>query len=458
MLGAVAVLIGGWLVIDSRTSEDFPSEWDPKVAALVNFVEREKGADFAHPVPVRFLDEAAFDEEVTRDNEDLTDEDKTDYERAEGALRAVGLFSGEGSLFEQSNDLAAGGISAFYNPDSAEVVVSGNGPLDVLTRVVLVHELTHALQDQLGQLDVETDSSDADDAFHAIVEGDAQRVEYAYIDDLSDSEREQYEEASSAEREAAEGDLGDVSPALTTMFSARYTLGYAVVQTLFEAGGREAVNDRLDSPPQSTADIMTPRRWAQGTTLVPVDAPEPPTGAEEVEEPDVYGAVAVYLTLASVTGVEDALAAADAWGGDQYVAYSDSSGRRCLRANFVPLEPAGMDDLASAWTTWAASRPSGTAAARTSGDRVELEACEPDSDEGSKELTAAEAGIPEQRAIIVIQMTGGPDGYAFDTAACLADHIVHQTDPDVLAQDELSDAQIEDIWAIIELESEGCGA
>ena len=56
------------------------------------------------------LDEPAFKERLEVDDE-LSDEEREDMERAEAVFRALGLHGGSGSLIDQVNTLTTEGIS-----------------------------------------------------------------------------------------------------------------------------------------------------------------------------------------------------------------------------------------------------------------------------------------------------------------------------------------------------------
>jgi len=444
VVGVLAIGTIGALTVSGGSR--WPKHWEPEIQPLAQFVERSKGASFTHPVPLHYLDPDEFDDKVTSDDADLSEKERQDMQRAEGALRAVGLLEGDSSLLDQSNDLAAGGIAAFYDPDAEEIVLSATKPLDVMTRVTLVHELTHALQDQMGHLDYDAKSSDQDDAFHALVEGDATRVEYAYVDSLSTEDQDAYYRGSDDQGDQARKEVADVSPALTTMFSARYTLGYGVISAAEDQGGISAVTTRLDEPLASTADLMAPSRWEHSDPPIAVDAPEAPEGADHVEKPDTYGALATYLTLAPAVGIGDALDAAAAWGGDQMVTYTDAKGHECIRMAFAPVQPGQLDVLRDTWTRWAASRPSGTASANAGGGHVDVEACEPEHDGGAS-LTPALAAVPEARVSLFLELRQEGSDMTAAQAACVADGIVRTVDPEWWVDDDWDDARRDELFS-----------
>ena len=195
---AALVATGAVVLLTRHRGPSHPSEWDPSVAELVSFVEKEKRASFEHPVQVVHLDEPAFKERLEVDD-DLSDEERKDVERAEALFRALGLHGGSGSLIDQMNTLRTEGTAAFYDTDRKEIVIPASSSETLSSRAHLVHELTHALQDQLGQIEW-PDGSEAKVGLRALVEGEAEHVEAAWTESLSDDERERFEEAEQTEK------------------------------------------------------------------------------------------------------------------------------------------------------------------------------------------------------------------------------------------------------------------
>jgi hypothetical protein len=172
-----------------------PAKWDGRVADLADFVERKRGFDFEHPVPVRFLTDTQFTKEFKTDESDLTADDKKDLEQTAGLLRAVGLSQVDGKqLLADYGAVGAADTDAFYDQEKKEIVIRGK-ELDVTSKVTVVHELTHALQDQrfdLNKLDAHAGTSGAG-ALLALVEGDAVRIEQEYVATLSQREQDEYD-------------------------------------------------------------------------------------------------------------------------------------------------------------------------------------------------------------------------------------------------------------------------
>ena len=96
-------------------------------------------------------------------------------------FRALGLVEGDVDLFDKSNELQGKGIIGYYSYEDERLRVRGT-ELTPAVESTIVHELTHALQDQnfdLGKRFEELDKADdanssaASDGFDALVEGDA---------------------------------------------------------------------------------------------------------------------------------------------------------------------------------------------------------------------------------------------------------------------------------------------
>ena len=205
------------------------------------------------------------------------------------------------------------------------------------SRANLVHELTHALQDQLGQLEW-PDGSEAKVGLRALIEGEAEHVEAAWTESLSDDEREHFEEAEQADRsDDALADLETVNRALVAFFALPYTVGEAMVEVLDDAGRLESA---FEDPPNSSADILDPTRWLEPVEMLDLEAPPLDDGEVQQGEDDTLGAHALYLMLADVHGPADALDVVGGWGGDRMRLFDAADGTHCLRVSMAGLNPA----------------------------------------------------------------------------------------------------------------------
>jgi hypothetical protein len=370
--GAAYVLLAG--------GREYPEAWDPRVAPVAEWVAAERGLDFDHPVRVNFLPEAEYAERATEGGGDPAEPDTAQlYADQEAQLRALGFLSGEVDLQAASDTLSDSGTLAFYSPSLEQVFVKGT-ELTPAIRVTLAHELVHVLQDQAFDLERLQEFDDGRGAvLRSLAEGDAAKVEEAYVAEvLTEEERAAYEEESVAAGASARDEIdASVPPILTTVFAAPYVLGPRLIGVLDALDGWDAINEALRSPPTEEA-LFDPLTWgtpALAPLSVRVDAPR---GVEELDRGE-FGPTTWYLLLASRIDPLVALAAVDGWGGDEYVVYR-ADDRVCVRASYHGDGAAETGEMAEALDAWVAQAPEGTASAERSDDGVVLQSCDPGAD------------------------------------------------------------------------------
>src|SRR5581483_4711605 len=375
-LVAVLAVVGGglmWLGRDRSGGPPHPDHWDARILPLVHFVEQARGLTFRHPVAVEYLSDADFRRAVAGEHTEPEQQERDD----EATARALGLPVGKNGLAAAGSTLSGEGITAYYDDGTGRVDVRGTD-LDVARRATIVHELTHALQDQ--HLDISRQGSYRSDdrtaAFEAVVEGDAVRMEDAYVESLTKSDQDAYDAEQAAGDAAYDAGIKDVPDWLSATTDFPYSVGESFTKAVAAAGGRAAVDRALRTPPPAVAEIMQPARYLQGARPRAVPAPAAPAGDRVVKRNDL-GALKWLLLLAERVPAGDALRAADAWGGDAYLAYEDA-GRLCVKADFEGAAPGGDDVMAAALTGWARAMPRASGAAVTHrAGVVELVSCDP---------------------------------------------------------------------------------
>jgi len=334
-----------------RAAEEPPAEEeDPRaleeaVAELSTFVEQQRGRPFAQPVDVELLDD---DEFVERLREQETDEEAV--AETAGLLRAIGLLGPDDDLQAAIDQVTAEGVAGFYDPETDALVVRGS-EVSPDVRSTLVHELTHAWDDQFFELH-RPQLDDADDesgfGFSALVEGNAEAVQQSWMAQLPADERTEVEES----QEGAGGGLedADIPEVVLQLIALPYVVGPELVAALLAAGGVARVDAAFEAPPTTSEQVLDP------TTYVPV--PEPavavpePQADGEVEDQGVFGAAGVAVTLADAVSADTARLAAAGWGGDRYVTWADGD-RTCVRLDVVGDTPGDTQELRDAWTQWA---------------------------------------------------------------------------------------------------------
>ena len=324
-----------------------PESIEAVLEDLIAFVERERGLRFTQRPRVRVVADDDFEQALAEEvaaSEDLIRQDETLY-------RALGLIDADADLFETYKRLFAGAVLGFYDPETDVLLVRGEGA-GPFVRQIVVHELTHALEDQRFDLDrQELDRAPDESAFGfaALIEGSAKRVENAYLDSLSSSERAE------AENEALQFGLGldptDVPIPLVALTQAPYVYGERLVDELV-AGGQGELDAAFDAPPLTSEQVLDPARYEQREP--PAEVPAPSADATVVDR-GALGALMIDTVLTGGTGsvlgngVGDA---ATGWDGDAFVSWRDAEDRSCARFRVVGDTPTDTTELRQALTDW----------------------------------------------------------------------------------------------------------
>ena len=405
-----------------------PAQWDARVLPIVNFVEKARGLTYKHPVPVRFLTAAQYSKE-TRTSGSTSAADKVKERQYEGELRAIGLVPYGTDLSQAGDELADNGTLAFYDDQRKEVVVRGTD-LTVSLRVTLAHELTHVLQDQHFGTNRDFATSGEDTAFRALIEGDADRIENMYVDQLSPADSDAYDSASNNDNSSSP----NVPVALEQLFAAPYALGDAFVEFLVQARGVAGLDIAMRTPPTNEAALFDPFTFLGGQKVTPVASPKLGKGERKIDDGD-FGSVAWFLMLASHVDERVALRAVDGWAGDAYTGY-ESGGRTCLRMRFLGVTAGDGDEMAAALTSWSAAFPKGTATITHDGASVDVQSC----DMGAA-MPAPSAKLANALVLPAARTTFATDSLAANlsepVARCVAAHSIDAYTAEQLAADEL---------------------
>lgn len=418
----VLALIAGAAFVVLKGGRQYPSAWDARVAPLATWVAEERDLDFDHPVQVNFLSEKEYSARSTEGGDDDSVESKQYYADQLAQLRALGFVSGDVDLQSANDTLSDSGTLAYYDPDLEQVFVRGTEMTPAL-KVTLAHELTHVLQDQHFDLSRMDDlGSGRASVLRALAEGDATKVEDAYIEDLSDADKKAYDAENDKGSEEATDEIdAKVPPILTTLFASPYILGPELIDYLDQQNGWEAIDEALLDPPTEEAmfDPMTYKTDAAKERTVEITAPE----GTEVIESDEFGPTTWYLLLASRLDPAVALKATDGWGGDQYVVYREDD-KVCLDATVEGDTPEDVDELSQALTLWAAMSPKGTASAKTVDGKVAFHSCDPGKDAKpvGEEVSPDVLAVPVIRTQVYLQAVEADRSP--EQASCYANGIV----------------------------------
>jgi hypothetical protein len=338
------------IVPQGKTREVSPRE-KQSIEELMQSAQRVRGLRFAHDVPVLVQDAAAIMAYVE------TQIDANELERSRVVYVALGLLSQELDVRSLLVQLMGEQIVGYYDVDKGHLVVRDDvmrafgglrtgAPVDLdEARVVLVHELVHALQDQRLGLSTrmkEKRDSDSDSAFRALIEGDATLAMIAYSLERESVPLSEITSDPARVRSLSEfvrssplaGSQLDSAPAIVRVpLLSAYVDGLTFAANLHGDGGFSRINRLHADPPLSMEQVMHPERYVHR------DAPE------QVRLPDAAAALGpgfplwhqdtlgeLELRIYFSQGSSDTLAAAAAegWGGDRLYAFRAPAGEAAI--------------------------------------------------------------------------------------------------------------------------------
>ncbi len=251
----------------------------------------------------------------------------------EMALKKFGLLPADFALGPSLISLLSEQAAAFYDPRRRQIFIADWTPIS-LQRPAIVHELTHALQDQQvgldGFLEAPELNSDEQMARSAMVEGTAVLAMMEYMlsgaglkpDALPNLDETM---ASATAAEINKFPAFAAAPLYlreTLLFP--YTAGMQYVRALVRKQGKAAYLAALKNPPRSTAEVLHPDAPAPAvpTGLQPPDVPPLPPGYKLLDK-DVLGELDVRILLKQYLGEKAAGQIAPGWRGLRFAVYEN---------------------------------------------------------------------------------------------------------------------------------------
>jgi hypothetical protein len=269
------------------------------------------------------------------------DEDKNPAERYGGlrSAEALGLIPKGFDLDTFMVELLTEQIAGLYDPKAHEFYIADWIPL-ADQRMVMAHELTHALEDQHFQIEdwvkAARPNDDAELAREAVLEGSAMA---AMVDFLLQATGTSLRDLPDFDPSMLVGDLTD-SPTLqkaprfikdTLIFP--YFGGLKFSAAMLKPSGWSGLPGVFTKPPLSTQQILHPALYRSGRIPAPVTLPatEKTLGADwnKLEE-NTLGEFGWEEVLKQFLGDERAKPLSEAWDGDRYIVYEQKQTGRLL--------------------------------------------------------------------------------------------------------------------------------
>ncbi len=265
--------------------------------------------------------------------------DQDELERVHLRYIALGLLDASLDVRALIESLMEEELIGYYDPETQHLAIrddvaqsfarASDEGAALEWRATVVHELVHALQDQhlgLGTaLDTER-TTDADNAFGALVEGDATLAMLAYAAGLSGvsldalvRDRGELTRMLRSAPETLTGSMRSAPAIVRDPLLFRYRDGALFAAALIHSGGFRNVDAAHRAPPTSTREILEPARFlaheAQPSLTLPC-LPTLESSGHRVVDEDSLGRFELGIYL----GPQGHVLATD-WRADRYVVF-----------------------------------------------------------------------------------------------------------------------------------------
>jgi hypothetical protein len=322
------------------------------IPELQQFVSETRGLPFTADVPIALLSEEDFGPRL------LATFPPEALDALLWELQTLGVIGTGPDAMDQLEAMLTENLAGVYQ--DGQVLVRGEQRSPAVDSTI-VHELTHALDDQHFPF-VRPELADVQDetpfGLDAVIEGSAMNVEAAW------ARSEGFEYESPNEAELFEG---------LVMFP-KYVFGEPYVRALLEAGGNPRLDEAFRSPPKTSKEVMESEHHLSGYTPTPVEPPPVPDGAEVVHQ-GLFGQVRFWQMFTQVLAREDADELASTWTGDWQVVWVDGLDQ-CRRVDAALETPDAARVFAEALRAWSVSQENAVVEELSSG-LVRLTVCAP---------------------------------------------------------------------------------
>ncbi len=269
------------------------------------------------------------------------DEEKKPAERYAEArsAEAFGLIPKGFDLDSFMVELLTEQIAGLYDPKAHEFYIADWIPV-ADQRMVMAHELTHALEDQHFQIEAWAKAArpndDAELAREAVLEGSAMA---AMIDYLLLGTGRSVQDLPEIDPSVLVGDMGNTPslkkapPFLKDALIFPYFGGLTFSAAILKPAGWSGISAVFAKPPVSTQQIMHPGLYSSGRvpTQVSLPAIEKLLGANwsKLEE-NLMGEFGWKEVLKQFLGEDRAKALSAAWDGDRYAVFEQKETKRLV--------------------------------------------------------------------------------------------------------------------------------
>jgi hypothetical protein len=267
-----------------------------------------------------------------------SDYSPVDLEQQQATLQAFGLVGADFDLAKFLEDFYTEQAAGFYDPRTKTMYIADWVKPDQ-QRMVLDHELTHALQDQnfnlQNYLRAVKDNDDASAARLAVVEGYATA---AMIQELIGSvplgrlPSMQPFMAMAIHQDRSEFPVYASAPFFFRFQSLfPYSQGLNFIQKDLARSNWQSLSQLFTQPPETTQQIFDPALYFSHGPALHLDLPHPPAPARKPEmrkiKENTFGELGYYCLLGQLISEDEAKSLAPAWVEDRYAVYQATAGQ-----------------------------------------------------------------------------------------------------------------------------------
>ncbi len=326
------------------------AELERETAAILKDLEELRGEKFLRPVEVSVATKEDLLEYVKKRTAETYPPERMAADETIGKMLAA--LDPETDVWQITLDLLESQVAGFYDPATNSFALMRQFPKGIAP-AILAHELDHALDDQLfdidGALEGVAEVTDRAAALWCVVEGSGTNVGAAWM--KKNAHRIDLSEFASFEALAMQG-LAEAPQWLWKPLYGAYMQGSAflvrtpsVLKGAMMDATSEDIRTAFDSPPRSTEQVLHPEKYWDPTSVdeprqVSFDSSGLPDEWEVVRE-DILGEmlIAIVTTTPELRDAVDvtnsvALAAleytnelASGWGGDRVVLLANGEAR-----------------------------------------------------------------------------------------------------------------------------------
>ena len=316
---AISVALGGTSAL--AQNDDFWQEME-------DAAQESRELELLEPLDITTITRAEYAEQNEASLEEEFPADSTaDWQQV---LVFMGFLEEGDNIAQIYTDMFSGNVLGYYEFTTKKLVIisENEGDWSVIDRSTIVHEMTHALQDQHFDLEqtqsaaLETFTDDSYLSTTSLIEGDAMISETIWLisNDLLDAYNDELSDLDMSASEEAPFFLQE-----STSFP--YVYGAEFIVYFWQDGGWEAVNEVWDNPPTTTEQILHPEKYVEGEGAIPVAIADPTESMDgwrvlEYNENGEFG-TSLFLRNGGASD-RDAATATEGWGGDaDYIVTND---------------------------------------------------------------------------------------------------------------------------------------